>query len=98
MKNLVDTAPVAPDELGLDKAVRGHSYRIVSSSALGKSRLRMDSLGLVSGEVVHVLFSNYAGLVVAIKGSRLALGRRPAACLTVRECPVSDWRNDVAVS
>ena len=56
--------------------------------------MRMDCLGLIPGDVVHVLFSNYAGLVVAIKGSRLALGRTLAASLTVREFTLSERPED----
>jgi Fe2+ transport system protein FeoA len=44
----------------------------------------MDSLGLLPGDVVHVLFSNFSGLVIAVKGSRLAVSRRLASYLTVR--------------
>jgi Fe2+ transport system protein FeoA len=82
-------------EFGLDKAQQGRSYMIVSSSATGRSRMRMDALGLLPGDAVHVLFANFSGLVVAIKGSRLALGRSLAVQLTVREFQDSDWQDDV---
>ena len=71
-------------ELSFDKAEQGRSYLIVSNNAAGRNRMRMDSLGLIPGDVVHVLFRNFAGFVVAIKGSRLALSRSLASCLTVK--------------
>lgn len=58
--------------------------------------MHMDSLGLIPGEDVHVLFSNLSGLVVAIKGSRLALGRPLAALLTVQEVQDSEGPHDAA--
>jgi len=88
--------PVAPQELRLDKAQRGRSYLIIENSATGRDRIHMDSLGLIVGDVVHVLFCNYAGLVVAIKGSRLALGRSLAACLTVHEFEDNAWPADAS--
>jgi Fe2+ transport system protein FeoA len=63
----------------------GRSYLIVANNAAGKNRMHMDSLGLIPGEVVHVLFKNFSGLIVAIKGSRLALGKTQAKNLLVRE-------------
>ena len=84
------------EELSLDKAHRERSYLIVSNSASGRNRMRMDSLGLMPGEAIHVLFSNFSGLIVAIKGSRLALGRSLAARLTVRELPNGDRTSDVS--
>ena len=94
MENLQHTTSVATDELNLDKAQRGHSYLIIQNSAIGRDRMHMDSLGLIPGEAVHVLFSNYAGLVVAIKGSRLALGRSLASCLLVSGFKDTDWPDD----
>ena len=79
-----DTSPLVSDLL-LSRAEQGRSYAIISNTATGRNRMHMDSLGLILGDTVHVLFSNFAGLVVAIKGSRLALGRPLAAHLTVRE-------------
>ncbi len=88
---ITEQTPSSPAELGLDKAQQGHSYSIVSSLATGRDRMHMDALGLIPGDVVHVLFKNFSGLVVAIKGSRLALGRALAAKLRVQEF-VSDER------
>lgn len=94
MKSLDKQRSTAPLELSLDKARQGHSYFIVSSSASGRNRLRMDCLGLIPGEAIHVLFNNFAGLIVAIKGSRLALGKSTASTFTVTEFPNDDWQRD----
>lgn len=83
-----------PTELRLDRAEQGHSYIIVSNVATGRTRMRMDCLGLIPGEAVHVLFSNFSGLVIAIKGSRLALGKPMASALRVREFQDNDWPLD----
>lgn len=90
MKNTADTA-LTFAELNLDKAQQGRSYLITSNAATGRDRMRMDCLGLMPGELTHVLFSNFSGLVVAVKGSRLALGKPLAKRLTVREFLGSDW-------
>lgn len=84
-------SPLVGTQLSLASAKQEHSYRIISNAATGRNRMHMDSLGLITGEDVHVLFSNFSGLVVAVKGSRLALGRPLAACLTVQEIEAADW-------
>jgi Fe2+ transport system protein FeoA len=84
----------APVELSLAEAQQGHSYLIASSSATGRNRMRMDSLGLIPGDAVHVLFRNFSGLVIAIKGSRLAVGKRLASYITVRNFQDDDWPQD----
>lgn len=84
-----------PAEMSLEKAQRGHSYLITASMATGRNRMRMDSLGLIPGDVVHVLFKNFAGLVVAIKGSRLALGKKLASQLCVKNYD-NDWQSNDA--
>ena len=86
-------------ELNFAQAKQGCSYLIVSNSAEGRNRMHMDSLGLIPGEAVHVLFSNFAGLVIAIKGSRLALGRPLALYLTVKNLAYDDdaeWDKDAS--
>ncbi len=95
MTKVSENTAALPDELSLDKAKQGRSYMIVANAATGRDRMHMDCLGLIPGDAVHVLFSNFAGLVIAIKGSRLALGRPQAAYLTVREFQDSDWPEDV---
>ena len=67
----------------LAKARTGQDCRIVSCTATGKARARLDSLGLVAGEKVHVLSASFAGLIVEIKGSRLAICKEAADALEV---------------
>ena len=70
---------------GLDEAKAGLSYKIISNSAAGRTRMRLDSMGLVTGEVIHVLFYNFSGQIVAIKGSRLAVSKELASKILVCE-------------
>ena len=67
----------------LAEAKTGQDCRIVSCNATGRVRARLDSLGLVAGERVHVLSSSFAGLIVNIKGSRLAICKEAARMLEV---------------
>lgn len=91
----ITTSPSILDEISLASSLMGHSYLILSNTATGRNRMRMDSLGLIPGEAVHVLFKNFSGLVIAIKGSRLALSNKLASSLTVREFQDDDWPEDV---
>jgi ferrous iron transport protein A len=63
----------------LQQIENGQSCHIVSCGVTGKTKAKLDSLGLVKGESVTVLSSNFAGLIVEVKGSRLALGHEVAA-------------------
>lgn len=57
----------------LTKARTGTAHTITACHATGLTRARLDSLGLVVGERVDILSSSWAGLILEIKGSRLAL-------------------------
>jgi Fe2+ transport system protein FeoA len=72
-----------PEFLTLKDAQPGTNYYIVENSATGRTRSRLDSLGLVSGEDIRVLYANFSGFVISIKGSRLALSRGVAKGLTI---------------
>ncbi|MBR2522610.1 MAG: ferrous iron transport protein A [Coriobacteriales bacterium] len=67
----------------LVEAKKDSSYVIVGNSETGKERMRLDSLGLVSGEIITVLSNSYAGLIVDIKGSRLAICKSVAEKMEV---------------
>ncbi len=57
----------------LSNAKAGSVHTIAACHATGRTRARLDSLGLVVGERISVRSSSYAGLILEIKGSRLAL-------------------------
>lgn len=57
----------------LSKTKAGGEYVITACHAKGPTRARLDSLGLVVGEQINVLSSSWAGQILEIKGSRLAL-------------------------
>ncbi len=61
----------------------GEDYTIGQNTYKGKARARMDSLGLVEGESIHVLSNTFSGVIVIIKGSRLAISRHLAKGLEV---------------
>ena len=63
----------------------GRNYTIGRNNYEGKARARMDSLGLVEGETVTVLSNTFSGLIVIVKGSRLAVSKAIARGLEVSE-------------
>ena len=63
----------------------GRNYTIGKNTYEGKARARMDSLGLVEGETVTVLSNTFSGLIVIVKGSRLAVCKAIARGLEVAE-------------
>lgn len=65
----------------LSEAVSKNAYTITGCNATGPTRARLDSLGLVVGERIDVLSSSWAGLIVEIKGSRLAVCKAVADML-----------------
>jgi Fe2+ transport system protein FeoA len=67
----------------LSKAKAGSEHVITACRATGRTRARLDSLGLVVGEHVHVLSSGFPGLILEIKGSRLALCKTVADTMEV---------------
>ncbi len=69
----------------LASAKTGEIYTITACSATGKARARLDSLGLVVGQKVHVMSSSFAGLILDIKGSRLAICKEVAGQLMVAQ-------------
>lgn len=67
----------------LASAKTGEVLEIVDCSATGKARARLDSLGLVPGARITVLSSSFAGLIVEIKGSHLAICKEVADTLKI---------------
>ena len=67
----------------LSEAKTGTQCRIVDTTATGRARARLDSLGLVAGENIHVLSSSFAGQIIQIKGSRLAICKAVADTLEI---------------
>lgn len=69
----------------LSQAKAGSEHTITECRASGPTRARLDSLGLVVGEKIHVLSSSWAGLILEIKGSRLAVCKAVADTMEVSE-------------
>lgn len=67
----------------LSEARRGEDYTVVRCDVSEKVSAKLGSLGLVAGQRVHVLSSTFAGLVIEVKGSRLAVGKSLANTLVV---------------
>jgi len=84
--------------LKLTKAKAGKSYLIIADDATGKARARLDSLGLVVGTSVYVITSSYAGTIVDIKGSRLAICKSVTDQLHVEESAETGSITGAAVS
>lgn len=67
----------------LSKAKTGSVHTIEQCNDQGRTRARMDSLGLVVGEKVKVLSASWAGIILEIKGSRLAISKSIADTVEV---------------
>ena len=61
----------------------GQSYTIGKNTYEGKARARMDSLGLVEGATLHVLSNTFSGVIIIVKGSRLAVSKGLARGLEI---------------
>lgn len=80
----MDTATKGPFVI-LSKTKAGSEHTITACHASGRTRARLDSLGLVVGEQVHVLSCSWAGLILEIKGSRLAVCKAVADTMEVSD-------------
>ena len=69
----------------LSDAASNSVHTITACHATGPVRARLDSLGLVVDERIHVLSSSWAGLICEIKGSRLALCKAVADTMEVSD-------------
>ena len=67
----------------LADAKAGQTVTIVSNNAHGKAFARLNSLGLMEGQKLRVLSSGFPGLIVDIKGSRLAICKSAARDMEV---------------
>jgi Fe2+ transport system protein FeoA len=67
----------------LNKVEAGNEYRLVACNASGKTRSKLETLGLVPGERISVIQSTGSGLIVEVKHSRLALAHDLASSLIV---------------
>ena len=60
----------------LAMAIMGHQFRVVKINAGNGLCERLSSMGLVPGVILEVLSNGRRGpMIVAVKGSRLVLGR-----------------------
>lgn len=59
---------------------------ICSCDATGAVLHRLENLGLLVGTPVSVLSCTNGGLIVDVRGSRLALGKDAADCLNIADC------------
>lgn len=71
---------LADGKPGQTYTIRANTYE---GGDKGRARARMDCLGLVEGEAVHVLSNTFSGIVIIVKGSRLAVSRAIAQGLEV---------------
>lgn len=67
----------------LSETKTGQHCTIVACNATGRTRARLDSLGLVVGESINVRASSFAGIIIEIKGSRLAVSKAVADTMEV---------------
>jgi Fe2+ transport system protein FeoA len=67
----------------LNSVNAGSEYRLVALNASAKTRSKLETLGLVPGERIHVLSSTSAGLIIEVKQSRLAIAHDLAGSIVV---------------
>lgn len=67
----------------LSEARRGEGYTVVRCNVSEKVSAKLGSLGLVTGQRIRVLSSTFAGLIIEVKGSKLAIGKSLAGEVVV---------------
>ncbi len=67
----------------LNTATAGKRYIVVSCEASLKMRNKLETLGLVPGQMVNVISRTAAGLIIEVKNTRLAIGNDLARSLQV---------------
>ncbi|MDR0308630.1 MAG: ferrous iron transport protein A [Coriobacteriales bacterium] len=69
----------------LDEAAIGRHYRIEDCTTDGRTRQKLECLGVVTGGQIEVISNTSAGLIVNVRNSRLALSHELARQLQVEE-------------
>jgi Fe2+ transport system protein FeoA len=95
MKSGMESAPAAKGHSGtekdaiiLAKARPGLHYRVVGVSGGGEVQLRLASLGILPGQKIRIVQpSDFGPVMIAVKGSKLALGRGVSHKIMVRPVP-----------
>ncbi|MBM3699486.1 MAG: ferrous iron transport protein A [Actinobacteria bacterium] len=65
---------------------QGKKYRIENINGGHCMNLRLNSLGIVPGDIVKVIYQGYGGpMTLAVKGAKIALGRGIAHKIEVSE-------------
>ena len=67
----------------LSEARIGKTYRLMSCDTAYKTRNKLETLGLVPGELITIIQSTSAGIIAEIKHSRLAISYDLAGCLAI---------------
>ena len=70
--------------ISLDAARPGEKVRVAAYLGGRRSRARLSDLGLTPGTDVEILTSNGGPVMIACRGSRIAVGRQMASKLTCR--------------
>jgi ferrous iron transport protein A len=58
----------------LSQGLDGVDYRVVGCAADARTRSKLETLGLVLGSTLTVISNTKAGLILDVRGSRLAIG------------------------
>jgi Fe2+ transport system protein FeoA len=67
----------------LSEAKSKEEYTVVHCDVSEKVAAKLGSLGIVTGQRVRVLMSTFAGLILEVKGSRLAVSKSLAKHMMV---------------
>jgi len=78
----------------LDSARPGERVRVAGYLGGRRSRARLSDLGLTPGTELEILTSNGGPVMIACRGSRIAVGRQMASKLTCRPVETDKGRDD----
>ena len=67
----------------LNTALAGEKYQLLACIAPAKLRSKLETLGLIPGERLHVIQNTGAGIIIEVKRSRLAIAHDLAGFLVV---------------
>jgi len=92
--HITASVSLEPNARPLSSARRGQRVRLVSIKAGHRLSRRLAELGLTPGVVMQVIHKNGGPLLIAVRGTRLALGRGVADKIQVVPIEVDAPKRD----
>ncbi len=80
-----------PEAISLAKARQGMQYQVVQINGGGRVRTRLASLGVLPGQNITIMQpGGFGPVMIAVKGSKLALGHGVTHKVMVRPVSIQD--------